>query len=173
MTIYSAVNITKEEPPATPPPCSITTAVIRSIRTLKFMMILEGQTRRPGAWSPQSRTVPQQRSYHALIVMVSLACSVARSVRIADTGVAMTSRRPAILVISSSSQMMMSCVKITCSGETSNVTTIILIMATCSAIGHGVRAPYKRLCIHGTTLMMATLASGRSQCSHVQTSQTR
>ena len=158
----------KEVPTATPLPCSITTAVIRSITIMDIMRILGGQTRRKEASSPQSRTGPQQHSYPALLFAVTLECSVSSSVRISRNGVVVTNRRPAILEAISSKPMAPSSALITYSGEIS-IATIILMAA--STVGSGVRAPFRRACIHGTTMKMATLTA--TCCSPVQTSQTR
>ena len=133
--------------------------------------------RRPEAWSQRSRTGPQQDLYPALVVVVvvvSLECSVASIVSLARTGVAVTSRRPVMLVETFSSQMTISSVKTTNSGKTKIVTNIIYLfmMTAWTSMGSDVRAPYRRVCIHGITIRMAPLfaAGGRSR---VQTSQTR
>ena len=106
--------------PSPPKQCGvISTAVIRSITIMDLMRILAGTMRRPEAWSPQSRTGPEQSSYPALVIILNLDWSVVSSVKRVGPGVAVTwSMRPAMLVAPSSSQITMSCVKITCSGET-------------------------------------------------------
>ena len=84
--------------PSPPKQCRvISTAVIRSITIMDLMRILDEQTRRKEASSPQSRTGPQQHSYHALVMMVSLECSVVGSVKIVGPGVAVVpGPRPAM-----------------------------------------------------------------------------
>ena len=159
---------------------------MRSIRTLDHTKILEGQTRRPEAWSPQSRTVPHQHSYHALMIQIMVVpeeCSVAKCARIGGTGVAVTSRRPAMLAAVFSSQVTHSSVKTTYSGKI-KIATAFTLMAACPGMGPHVMGPNRVVCIHGTTILMATLApaylitppnhtSYHSSFSPVQTSQTR
>ena len=88
---------------------------------------------------------------------VPMECSVARGVSIGGTGVAVTSRRPAMLAAVFSSQMTLSSVKTTYSGKI-KIATAITLMAACPGMGHYAMAPFRDVCIHGTTILMATQA---------------